>query len=334
MNPMTEPNTPIKDERLVDALMMLQYEFPLHSPHPYSDVAERAGMKEELLLNELKKLSSIGVLKRVGFYINYRAERKKAALIALQVKDPLLSTKLLASLLEVTHSYIRDHDIYNLWVVGKHQDPSTIVESVKLAARKLDVKRWIVLWGVRTYRLSVKFDLYKGVSRAGPFSKITQDPPSLSELGLDKSLVISLRRLPLEPRPYSVIGRRYGMGEDEVHELVLELFKKGILADPGAALDGHKLGFTYNGMFTLAPRNDVSLSTLCEWISENIEEATHVVERDSTPKGAWRHLCYFMFHAVSEKLKTVVEDKLRACSLIDDYMVLKSIRDMLPGVLR
>ena len=328
-----EPVIKLEPRWLVDALMLLQYEFPLE-PDPYAIVAERLGVSEDELLSQLRRLNREGLLKRVGFYLNYRSEGKKAALIAIATEKPKEATEMFAKLLTVTHSYVRAHPVYNLWVVGKHEDPEKIVEAAKRVAEELGNGKWIVLWGVRTHRLSVKYDLYRGVSRAGPYGRVEPNPPTPEQLGYSMRLARSLRVLPLEPRPYRVIAERLGMSEEDVYQAAVEMFKKGVLADPGAALDGHRLGFTYNAMFTLAPRDMSRLRELCYWVVDNVDEATHVVERAVTPEGAWRHLCYFMFHAVDESLSRIAWEKLKNCPLLDDVLVIPSLADMLPGVVR
>ena len=328
-----KPVVDIEPRWLVDALMLLQYEFPLE-PDPYRVVAERVGVSEEQLLEGLRRLNREGLLKRVGFYLNYRSERKKAALIALRTDKPREATEYLARRLVVTHSYLRSHPVYNLWVVGKHQDPEEIVEAAKSAAELYGDGRWIVLWGVKTHRLSVKYDLYEGVSRAGPYGRVEANPPTPEDLGYSMQLARSLRVLPLEPEPYAVIARRLGLPAGKVYEAAVEMFKHGVLADPGAALDGHRLGFKYNAMFTLAPKDMGMLKELCKWVVDNVPEATHVVERSVTPEGAWRHLCYFMFHAVSEDKASIARRRLASCPLLDDVLVIPSIADMLPGVIR
>jgi DNA-binding Lrp family transcriptional regulator len=148
------------------------------------------------------------------------------------------------------------------------------------------------------------------------------------------ALARALRVLPLEERPYAVIARRLGLTEDQAVKAVHEMLEKGILGDPGAALDGHRLGFHYNGMVTLAPKRMEQLDELCQWVVDNVEDATHVVKRSVTPPGAWRHLCYFMVHAVDEEIVKPVLRRLDGCPYLDDYMVIKSLEDLLPGVIR
>ncbi len=328
-----EPVVRLEPRWLVDALMELQYRFPL-TEDPYAVVAERLGVGEEELLRHLRRLNQEGILKRVGFYFNYRAARKKAALIALATDKPEEATRFLASRLQVTHSYLRIHPVYNLWVVGKHSDPEEIVRAAREAAEAYGDGRWLVLWGVRTHRLSVKYDLYRGVSRAGPYGRVEPNPPRPEDLGVPMRVAQGLRVLPLSPRPFRELAAKYGMEERDLLAAAEELLRHGVLGDPGAALDGHRLGFRYNAMFTLAPAEGVTLPELCRWVSSSVDEATHVVERSVTPEGAWRHLCYFMFHSVDEGLAEPVREKIARCRLVDDVLVIPSVRDLLPGVIR
>jgi len=320
-------------EIVAEALMELQYRFPL-TPTPYHDVAERLGISVAELLDMLKTLKEKRILKRIGFYLNYRAARKRAALIAIETAKPREATRYLAGVLEVTHSYLRDHPVYNLWVVGKHENPEKIVEAARKAAEQYGSGKWLVLWGERTLRLSVKYDLEKGVSRAGPLSSVAANPPRPEDIGYSMALARALRVLPLEERPYAVIANRLGLTEEQVVAAMHKMLEKGILGDPGAALDGHRLGFVYNGMVTLAPRDMEQLDMLCQWVVDSVEEATHVVKRSVTPPGSWRHLCYFMVHAVDEaKVKQILR-RLGNCPYLNDYMVIKSLEDLLPGVIR
>ncbi len=330
---MTEPAVRLEPRWVVDALMELQYRFPL-TETPYQEVADRIGVPLEELIAQLRRLNREGLLKRVGFYFNYRAARRRAALIALQATQPEEATKYLMGVLEVTHSYIRLHPVYNLWVVGKHPDPDKIVEAARNAAERYGSGRWLVLWGVRTHRLSVKYDLYRGISRAGPLGRVEPNPPTPESLGIPTRVARALRVLPIEPRPYKALAAKLGFDEATLHTYMREMLKKGIIGDPGAALDGHKLGFTYNAMFTIAPRSGVELPELCRWVVDNVEEATHVVERSVTPPGAWRHLCYFMFHSVNERQAEPVKERIIKSEVVDDVLIIPSIRDMLPGVIR
>jgi len=314
---------------VVDALMELQYRFPLVED-PYAVVAERVGVSEGELLEALKRLKGEGILKRVGFYFNPRSVGRVAALIAFETGDVERVAEHVSRVLEVTHSYERSHPRYRLWVVARGSSVEEIVSRVREVCEKLGCS-WLVLPGKKVYRLSVKYDLRSGISRAGPYSSVAENPPSPEDLGYSTKLAKALRSLPLESKPFDVLGKQFSMSGSEVVEAAKKMLEAGILGDPGAALDGHKLGFTVNAMFVLEPANECSKA--CRWVVDSLPEATHVVER-SVVGGEWPYTCYFMVHAVSETKLEPIRKRVEEKAPIRRFDVLVSLRDLKPGIVR
>ncbi len=314
----------------IELLMKLQYEFPL-TPTPFLDVAESMGLRFEDVLRVLRALANAGILKRVGFYYNYRSQGHVAALVAFSCKGSYEGVaKLLAEDPLVTHSFLRDHPVYDVWAVIKRRSREELLEHVNSIAISGGASRWIVLFSRRTFKLSVKFDLREGVSRSGPYAEVIEDPPRPEDLGINPMIPRLVRSLDIVERPYSTIASRVGLSEDEVVDLVKEMLSKGILADPGAALEGRNLGFTENAMVVMEGEDEWRL---CECASK-LPYSTHVVLREPYPPGSWTHNCYFMVHATSrDKIKgiiDVVEDRCKPRSIIPIY----SLADLKPGVIR
>ncbi len=311
-------------------LMELQYNFPLVSK-PFDVVAKRLGTSVDEIIDVVKKMKELGILKRIGFYVNYKSYRQVAALVAFRTDEPEKLANEILKNFTTTHSYIRNHPYYNLWVVVRDKNKEALKNKIeKLATQnKAD---FVILWSKRVYRLSVKYDLEKGISRAGPFSKIVENPPSPSELGLDTNLVRALRVLPLKREPYKELATKYGLDEERLVEITKMLLEKGVLGDPGAALDGHRAGFTYNAMVVMW--SATKETELCEWIINNVPEATHVVLREPWPPEKWRHNCYMMVHAVDETRLRPVYEKLDESPYVKDYLQIISLRDLLPGIIR
>ncbi len=311
----------------VNILMEAQYRFPV-TPEPFRDMAEALGMDEEQLLGSLRRLKELRVVKRIGYYLNYRSQRRVAALVALRVPGPSLEAfkQLTRSDRDVTHSYLRDHPWYNVWIVVKKDSRGELEGYVEELARRVGAEDYAVLYGKRTYKLSVKFDLRRGVSWSLQ-GRLPEKVPSIEDLGIPMALVMDLRRgLPLKPRPYEEIASRYGLGVEELLGLVEELLAKGVLGDPGAALDGEKLGFRSNAMVVL-PCEDC-----CEWVASNAAEATHVVLRETVP-GKWEYPCYFMVHA--RRRDTALEVAHRVSeSLGVEASPIFSLENLKPGVVR
>jgi len=314
---------------VVDALMELQYKFPLVED-PYAVVAERIGVSEDELLGVLKRLKGEGILKRVGFYFNPRSVGRVAILIAFESDDVEGVAKHVSRVLEVTHSYERGHPRYRLWVVARGSSVEEIVSRVREVCEKLGCG-WLVLPSKKLYRLSVKYDLRSGISRAGPYSRVVENPPSPEDLGYSVELAKALRSLPLEPNPFDALGRLHGMSGGEIVEAAKRMLRAGILGDPGAALDGHRLGFKVNAMFVLEPASECVEA--CRWVVDNLPEATHVVER-SVVGGEWPYTCYFMVHATSKDKLEPIRRKVEEEAPIKRFDVLLSLRDLKPGIVR
>ncbi len=317
-----------------EALMELEYRFPLTST-PYCDVADRLGVTVDGLLTVLRNLSRRGILKRVGFYFNYRSEGKKAALVAYSTGGNAAKIEALVSTYRgdplATHVYLRDHPVYDVWVVVKRGSKPELEEHVSNLASALGLD-YVIFYSKRTFKLSVKYDLWKGISRSGPYSLVHPNPPSPEELGYPTKLARALRVLPLEERPYAKVARSVGVGEVDAYKAAVKLLDEGVLGDPGAALDGHKAGFTENAMVVMEPSSGAE-QALCE-CAARLPFTTHVVLREPVPPGVWRHTCYFMVHAVSRKLvEEAVAEASRICKPLS-LRVIRSLADLKPGVVR
>ncbi len=322
----------LHDERNVDLLMELQYNFQL-GPDPIGDAARAAGLSPEAAVERLRSLAKSGILKRIGFYYNYRAQGKKAALIAFAAGD---NYKVLADIFrgdpDVTHNYLRDHPEYNVWIVMKRPTREELLRDADEAAKKAGVDRWIALFSKKTYKLSVKYDLISGVSRSGRYWRVVENPPRAEELGVDPRLPKLVRVLHLNLNPYKSVAERLSMSVDEVLDAVNLLLSKGVLMDPGAALDGHRAGFLENSMVVMEP-GELGEEGTCAKAAE-LPYSTHVVLRESYPPGAWRHVCYFMAHAVNRDLINEIVDEAKAYCRPRDVMAIFSLEDLKPGYVR
>jgi len=311
-------------------LMKLQYEFPL-TPTPYSDVASEIGIGVDELLSMLRRLHAEGVVKRIGFYYNPRSRGVNAVLVAMSTPRPVEASGRLDELLEVTHSYLRDHPVYNLWVVVRYREWERLVEAVMDACRVSGCTDYVILPATRLHRLSVKYDLAMGISRAGPYSRVRLDPPSPEELGVPGELPRLVRRLPLRPHPYREAAQRLGMGEEEVVDYIVKLLREGVLGDPGATLNGQRIGFTVNAMYVAEPYPGVDA---CAWVSDHVPYATHIVTRRIVPEDSpWRYTCFFMVHAAARDRLRVV-DELLAAAPVTRWDRLVSLTDLKPGAQR
>lgn len=317
-------------------LMELQYNFPFDTIDPYSDAAARLGISVDGMLARLRELKNAGIVKRIGFYVNPRSRRRTVSLIAFKGGDADTAAKLCGSDDSITHCYERSGGgEWRIWIVRRAPSRETLLEWASQFARKIGADSFEILEAVRLYRLSVKYDLYRGVSRAGPYTRVSLNPPSPEELGIDPQLPLALKSLPLEPRPYHIIAEKFGIRPEEIPKIVKMLLDEGVLGDPGLVLDGHRLGFSYNGMVVVKTAD--SLEDVCDKITRMIPEATHIVARRPYPsdtRATWAPACYAMIHAVSEQRLREVYSRIESIVHASEVYMLVSIRDLKPGAER
>jgi DNA-binding Lrp family transcriptional regulator len=309
----------------------IQYNFPL-TLTPYKDISKRIGVPVDYFLETLRELKSTGLIKRIGFYLNYRARKQHAALIALSTNgyyDDIVSE--LRRDPQTTHVYVRDHPVYDLWIVSKRRSRNALIKLAEGLASRYGVDKWLVLFGVRTWKLSVKYDILEGVSKS--LDNYTVPPRETKSL-TDEELYLAkrFRDLPLNQRPYLTIGESVGISEEEVHGTMKKLLNIGVLGDPGAALDGRKLGFKENGMLMISPGSG-NYEALCNCLADN-RYTTHVIEREPYPPESSISRCFAMIHAVNkDKLESILKRVISMCRP-GEWLLVKSLEDLKPGVVR
>jgi len=80
---------------------------------------------------------------------------------------------------------------------------------------------------------------------------------------------------PVEPHPYTVIGRRLGMTEDEVIARILRLKKKGVIRRLGASINSRKIGFVSTLLTARVPDEKldsfVAIVNSCPGVTHNYQ---------------------------------------------------------------
>ena len=115
------------DRQIVDSL---QGDFPI-CEQPYTEVAARLGISEEVLLQRLEQLLADKILTRFGPM--YQIERMGGAFVlaALAVPETRYEevTALVNALPQVAHNYRREHAL-NMWFVLATETQGGIAEAV------------------------------------------------------------------------------------------------------------------------------------------------------------------------------------------------------------
>ena len=313
------------DKKLV---MELEYHFPF-TETPFSEIASRLNLKEEEVIEKTKELVDNEVIKRIGMYVNFRAKGMEGALVATDIPVENLEKyrKITLGIKELTHNYIRNHPKYNVWFVLKSENKEKLRESVEKIVKESGGRDYVILYSKKNLKLSVKYDIIRGVSYSEP-DQIHEKIPTAEELGIPKELLKDLSYpLQITNRPFKVVAEKYNMKESELVELIKELKEKGVIKDYGATVNGDKVGIKENAMMLL---NSDDIESSCYSLAKNLKEATHVVLRESDKR--WDYLCYAMIHGANKKIIFEVAKKGVDIAKAKSYMLLFSLDNLKPGI--
>ncbi|BBD71679.1 AsnC family transcriptional regulator [Sulfodiicoccus acidiphilus] len=319
---------PVLEKSDVDLLMELQYHFPL-SETPFAEVAHRLGIKEEDVLNRARILVGRNVLKRIGMYVSFRAKGMEGALVGASIPPHNVESfrRTALGVREITHNFVRTHPQFNIWFVIKEPTRRELEEKVKELMNRTESRNYIILYSKKTLKLSVKYDLRRGVSWSEP-EVIEERIPTFDQLGLDQSLGKALSSpLPIVERPFSQIASQFGYSEQELIDLVKELREKKVVKDYGGTVNGEKAGITENAMVLISSDN---VEKSCDALARNVGEATHVVLREADKR--WDYLCYCMLHGSSRAVIDGVVGKVVELTSASSYMELFSLDNLKPGI--
>ncbi len=119
-----------------------------------------------------------------------------------------------------------------------------------------------------------------------------------------KVLQALIEGIPLHPRPYSKIGEKLGLSEEEVIRIIQSLCERGIIRRLGATLRHNLAGYEGNAMVAwIVPEERV------EEVGKRLAEkpfVSHCYVRKTYPD--WRYNLYTMCHSKSkEELEVLIK---------------------------
>jgi len=143
--------------------------------------------------------------------------------------------------------------------------------------------------------------------------------------GVEKRLIYELGGdIGPSPRPFAELGRRVGLSEAQVIEILRSLLERGILRRFGATLRHQLSGFTANAM--AAWRVDPDRIDEVGEIMASFPEVTHCYQRRTMP--GWTKNLYTMIHASSEAECRRLAERMAEAAGVSDYELLFSEEEL------
>jgi len=310
---------------------------------PFDDLAKYLGSDEETVLREIRELRKVGVIRRIGALINYRALGLISTLVAAHIAEGNLRevAEAVNSLAEVSHNYHRAHH-FNLWFTLQGESHKQIERTLANLAERFDVD-FHSLPVKRVFKLDVRFD---AESEGQPVSDVQEAATEVKsekvkgkiELNENEKLILARLHedLELTSRPFvphqlgvsrSSIGAGLSgkeLGEEEVLEVIKGLIDKGVIRRIAAVVDHRKLGFVANVLFC----SEVAEDRVVE-AGERLARfgiVSHCYERE-TFEG-WPYNLFAMMHARSMGEIQHVINKFVEAEGIDSFELLPTAAEL------
>ncbi len=282
----------LPDDAALALLNEFQHGFPLE-PRPYQAVAERLGLREDEVLEALRRCRAAGQVSRVGAVWG-RGAGGAAALCALAVPPGRLEqvAALVSREPAVNHNYEREH-AWNLWYVITGADRGCVRATADRLAREADVPA-LFLPMVRAYRVDLGFDLRaphatRAAVRSASHRERIARPVGFAERPL---AALAEAGLPLVPQPYDAWAAELGWPRDAVLATLRRWQRAGTLRRFGVVVRHHDLGFASNAM-TVIQAHPAEVDAIGSALAAQ-PGVTLAYQRATDAR--WPYNLYFMVH--------------------------------------
>lgn len=140
-----------------------------------------------------------------------------------------------------------------------------------------------------------------------------------------KILAIVQRNIPDSATPFADIAAEVGCAEDEVLALLRRLRDDGAIRRFGASIKHQKTGYSHNAM--VAWKIDDSLVTAAGKAAAEHPLISHCYFRPSSAAD-WPYTLFTMIHGRKAEECSQVIEELRNTTVLDEYAVLDSLREL------
>jgi len=222
----------------------------------------------------------------------------------------------------VTHNYERKNE-FNLWFTLTIPEEVDFDKTLSVFSKKEGIEKIMSLPRVQTFKIRVAFDLTgESVVKAEKRRHKTGEPKidRTKFLKVVKSLQTTL---PLVEKPFSEIASEAGIAENEILDIINELYDYGIIRRFPAMTRHKKIGFTHNALIVLKV-NDARINEAGKKLAE-FSCITHCYERKTYPH--WQYNLYAMTHAKDSQESSENLQKIINIAKSDDHLVLESLRE-------
>jgi siroheme decarboxylase len=304
----------------------IQWTFPLVE-RPFLELAKEYRISEEQVIERIKKLKDIGIIRQISAIFDTRKLGYKSALVAFAVKENKIED--VANEINkhpgVSHNYERNHE-YNLWftlAVPPYGDMKVDLEKMAL----LDgVLKYRVLPTLKMYKIGVKLDMVNDdPEKPNPSDDVKNLETKAEKISeLDREYIRQLQKdIEIVKEPFKIITENLGISSIDLFNKIKEYEKIGIMRRFAAILRHRQAGFTANGMIVWKiPEEKVDEKGLK---IASFPQVSHCYRRPVYPD--WEFNLFSMIHARTIEAAEKIAKEISSVIGIDNYKILFSSRE-------
>lgn len=137
----------------------IQSDFPISS-RPYHELGKRLNLSESEIINRIKRLKDVGIIRRIGGNFDSGRLGFTSTLCAARVPEEKVNhfAEVVNRYPGVTHNYLRNHS-FNIWFTFIAQDMARIENALKEISEETGVTEILNLPAVRSFKINAEFKL-------------------------------------------------------------------------------------------------------------------------------------------------------------------------------
>jgi DNA-binding Lrp family transcriptional regulator len=234
-------------------LNLMQGSFPL-DPRPFARVAEQAGVTEEQVLADVRRLLDDRIIRQVTPIYDTRALGYGSMLVAAKVdaEHPWRAAKIINSHPGVSHNYLRNHD-FNMWfTIAVEEDSALGLQGTLDVLQELTGAESIrQLPTLKLFKIRMDLEM-EGDTQALASQGVAEDPVELDKQPYDEFDRAVIRAtqgdMPIVAEPYAAAAAKLGVTVPALLEHLDGMRERGLLRRVAAILFHRRAGFSANGM--------------------------------------------------------------------------------------
>jgi DNA-binding Lrp family transcriptional regulator len=234
-------------------LNLMQGSFPL-DPRPFARVAEQAGVTEEQVLADVRRLLDDRIIRQVTPIYDTRALGYGSMLVAAKIdpEHPWRAAKIVNSHPGVSHNYLRNHE-FNMWfTIAVEEDSALGLQGTLDVLQELTGAESIrQLPTLKLFKIRMDLEM-EGDTQALASRGIAEDPVELDKQPYDEFDRAVIRAtqgdMPIVAEPYADAAAELGVTVPVLLEHLEGMRERGLLRRVAAILFHRRAGFSANGM--------------------------------------------------------------------------------------